>query len=98
MQTSTTKGATMVDTTANDLFPRELAYRATDGVQVALYWHPRTNRLTVSVADERCGDSFELAVDSASALDAFEHPYAYAAFRGIDYRAAVREPGVAVYA
>ena len=63
---------------------KELAYRANDGVEVALVWDPRTNELAVTVNDARTGDEFELAVASAEALDAFEHPYAYAAFRGVD--------------
>jgi hypothetical protein len=67
---------------------RELDYRSNDGVEVALLWHEATNRLTVSVRDLRAGNAFEFEVGSDHALDAFNHPYAYAAFRGIGYRAA----------
>ena len=35
--------------------------------------------MTVSVADDRTGDRFEIAVEHEYALDAFYHPYAYAA-------------------
>ena len=42
-------------------------------------------RLFVLVHDGRQGASFELDVDSATALDAFDHPYAYAAHRGVEY-------------
>jgi hypothetical protein len=35
--------------------------------------------VTVAVADERTGDRFEIAVERECALDAFYHPYAYAA-------------------
>ena len=58
---------------------RELAVRESDGVHVLLLWHPEENALTVSVEDGRVGDRFSLAVDPDRALDAFYHPYAYAA-------------------
>jgi hypothetical protein len=48
-------------------------------------WNPRTNQLFVAVGDERYGESFELEVDAADALDAFRHPYAYAKRRNDDY-------------
>ena len=58
---------------------RELASRSSDGVNVLLLWHPREDALTVSVEDARVGDSFEIAVAPDCALDAFYHPFAYAA-------------------
>ncbi len=58
---------------------RELAARESDGIHVLLLWHPDENALTVSVEDERAGDRFQLAVAPDRALDAFYHPYAYAA-------------------
>jgi hypothetical protein len=88
----------MIDTLAHDLTLQELDYRSTDGVEVWLLWSKKTNRLTVAVRDERSGDRFELAVDSDSALDAFHHPYAYAAFHGVDYRADLRAPAEPVHA
>lgn len=57
---------------------RELDRRSNDGIDVTLLWNPRTNQIFVAVADERDGESFELEVDPANALDAFRHPYAYA--------------------
>ena len=59
--------------------PRELAARESDGIYVALLWHPGDDALTVSVEDVRVGDRFELAVAPDRALDAFNHPFAYAA-------------------
>ena len=59
--------------------PRELAIRESDGLRVLLLWHPREDAVTVSVEDARVGCSFELAVARERALDAFYHPYAYAA-------------------
>jgi hypothetical protein len=58
---------------------RELADRESDGIHVLLLWHPDENALTVSVEDARVGDRFQLAVSPERALDAFYHPYAYAA-------------------
>jgi hypothetical protein len=58
---------------------RELAARSSDGVHVRLLWHPRQNTLTLSVEDARVGDRFPLAVAPDRALDAFYHPFAYAA-------------------
>ena len=73
----------MVDTPNKDLIPVELDYRATDGVEVSLLWHKPTNTLAVFVNDTRTGEMFELEVDSRYALDAFQHPYAYAHSRGV---------------
>ena len=58
---------------------RELASRDNDGVQVLLLWHPAENAVTVSVEDARFGESFHVSVAPDRALDAFYHPYAYAA-------------------
>ena len=65
----------------------ELASRAGDGVEVALFWNREDNRLTLAVADSRTGSAFELAAHPENALDVFYHPSAYAAYRGIDYLA-----------
>ena len=59
--------------------PRELAARESDWIHVVLLWHPGDNELTVSVEDVRVGDRFQLAVAPDRALDAFHHPFAYAA-------------------
>ena len=64
---------------------RELAYRATDGIEVTLLWSKDEDRIFVTVCDTRTGDAFELPADAGSALQVFEHPYAQAAFLGIDY-------------
>jgi hypothetical protein len=59
---------------------RELDHRYTNGIDVTLSWSPTDDRLYVTVLDD-AGDDFELLVDAREALDAFEHPYAYAAHR-----------------
>jgi hypothetical protein len=56
---------------------RELDRRVNDGFDVRLLWNSRTNRVFVAVEDQRHGESFELAVDGADALEAFHHPFAY---------------------
>lgn len=61
------------------LQPRELAARESDGLQVLLLWHPDEDAVTVSVEDERAGDRFQIAVAPDRALEAFYHPFAYAA-------------------
>ena len=58
---------------------RELAVRSNDGVHVLLLWHPDENAVTVSVEDARVGDRFQIVVAPDQALDAFYHPFAYAA-------------------
>jgi hypothetical protein len=58
---------------------RELARRESGGLAVRLVWHPTNDAVTVSVTDSRTGDRFQLAVDRRCALDAFYHPFAYAA-------------------
>jgi hypothetical protein len=64
---------------------KEIAHRTSDGIEVVLFWRRGDARLTLTVADERTGAYFELDVEAAEALDAFHHPYAYAAFRGLPY-------------
>ena len=58
---------------------RELAARESNGIRVLLLWHPDAHALTVSVEDARVGDHFQLAVAPDRALDAFYHPFTYAA-------------------
>ena len=57
----------------------ELAARESDGIYVLLVWHPREDTITVSVEDDRRGDRFQFAVAADQALDAYYHPFAYAA-------------------
>ena len=65
-------------TTQSQTGTRELDRRSNDGIEVALLWEPRTNRLFVAIEDARRGESFRIDVDPAHALDVFRHPYAYA--------------------
>jgi hypothetical protein len=62
----------------------ELAHRAGDGIEVLLLWEPDDGQLRVVVDDVRTGGSCELVlVDGKQALDAFYHPFAYAAAHDI---------------
>ena len=63
---------------------RELAYRANDGVEVALLWTPRDGRLTVIVEDTKADERFELEARRDNALEVFYHPYAYAPHTAIE--------------
>ncbi len=60
---------------------RELDHRHAGGIDVTLSWSSTTDALFVTVLDE-AGETFELAVEAHQALDAFHHPFAYAASRG----------------
>jgi hypothetical protein len=69
---------------------RELDSRSTDGLEVTLFWQPETGRISVTVFDAKTGDDFDFHVDPENAMDAFHHPYAYAASRGLHFVAGTR--------
>jgi len=58
---------------------RELDQRFSGGVEVLLLWHPDVDWVEVAVRDSRTGVEFQIDVPPADALDAYYHPYAYAA-------------------
>ena len=65
----------------------ELDSRTTDGIDVRLLWHRAENHVTVTVRDVRSGEALDITVrDCERALDVFHHPYAYAAFHGVEPR------------
>jgi hypothetical protein len=67
---------------------RELDHRTNDRIDVWLLWREHDNRVLVSVADEKTGDRFTVEVrDGERPLDVFNHPYAYAAWHGIEIKA-----------
>jgi hypothetical protein len=68
-------------------FFEELHRRASAGLEVTLLWSRGAGKLVVSVADTMTGESFELPVAREEALEAFNHPFAYAAGRGITWGA-----------
>jgi hypothetical protein len=66
-------------------FPRrELAHRAANAIEVTLLWSEADNTVAVQVLDIEAGEAFELPVAGDHALDAYHHPYVYAARAGID--------------
>ncbi len=63
-----------------------LASRTNAGIRVTLLWAADTNTVAVLVCDDGTKQHFELVVErDANPMDVYEHPYAYAAWRGIDY-------------
>jgi len=65
-----------VDTSVNSSI-RELAIRQNSGTTVALFWNSETEEIFLTV--ENSSESFEVReIPHPSALDAWNHPYAYA--------------------
>jgi hypothetical protein len=60
---------------------RELGHRARDGIEVTLFWNKPSDRVTIAVLDSHYDEYLEFEVDGRAALDAFHHPFAYAATR-----------------
>jgi ABC-type phosphate transport system ATPase subunit len=56
---------------------RELAQRQSGSVEIALLWHPASDRVELSIHDLATGTDLRLDVAPAMALDAFRHPFAY---------------------
>ena len=73
----------------------ELMSRESNGITVRLLWSRATNLVTVAVADAASDDYFELVLDEGEpALEVFNHPFAHAAARGIEFRALRPEPEI----
>ena len=67
----------MTTTVINDW--KELASRERDGLVVSLFWSRTADLVTLAVADQNLDEEFHINVAGAHALDAFYHPFAYAA-------------------
>jgi hypothetical protein len=72
-------------------YPAELAQRASDGIEVTLYWHGGTE-LSVHVHDTRTGMAFDIPAPADHALDVFHHPFAHAPVFDPEPLAVVEEP------
>jgi len=59
----------------------ELAHRTADGIAVTLYWARSDDSISVEVERHETGETFVLGVEPARALEAFYHPFGYAAAR-----------------
>jgi hypothetical protein len=71
----------------------ELMSRESSGVTVSLLWSRATNLVTVAVADAASDDYFELVLnEDEPALEVFNHPFAHAAARGLEFRTRRPEP------
>jgi len=57
----------------------ELAQRQNDGIEVSLLWSRSDGSVSIAVRHVATDETFELDVDPARALDAFYHPFAFAA-------------------
>jgi Secreted repeat of unknown function len=60
---------------------RELARRLSGSDEVLLLWRPENDRVELSVRERTTGEGFHIEVAPRAAMDAFRHPYAYAARR-----------------
>jgi hypothetical protein len=70
---------------------RELAQRLSGMDEILLLWHPAIEQVELSVLDQATGDGFHIEIAPANAIDAFYHPYAYAARCESSYRAEQNE-------
>ena len=74
----------MTRTLSFDHTPKELALRRSGTCEVALFWSRRTHRAAVKLEDDATGMTLELPLaETDDPLDVFDHPYAYAAARGL---------------
>ena len=62
---------------------KELDSRMSNEIEVSLLWSPSDDRVVVRVTDARFEEELEIPVAPSDALDAFHHPYAYAAKRRV---------------
>ncbi|MCW2523121.1 MAG: hypothetical protein JWO63_1456 [Frankiales bacterium] len=65
----------------------ELDYRRSGALEVSLLWHRDLEALSLTIRDGGSCHSLELPVAHDRALQAFQHPFAYAASIGVDYGA-----------
>ena len=62
---------------------RELDTRRNDGLTISLYWSKSLDRVKVTVLSAAADEQLELVVAGTEALEAFTHPFAYAAARDL---------------
>jgi hypothetical protein len=70
----------------------ELAVRENDGLAVSLFWSKATDRVRIVVVDQMFKEELHVDVPAACALDAYYHPFAYAARGGLEPSCAISEP------
>ena len=69
--------------TPNRKRTRELAERTSSGTLVRLFWMQGTRDLWVEVWEAQFDVTIVIPAEPERALEAFQHPYAYAASRGV---------------
>ena len=79
--------------TIDETWRTELISRESNGITVSLLWSRATNLVTVAVADAASDDYFELVLDEHEPpLEVFNHPFAHAAARGLEFPTRRPEP------
>ena len=79
--------------TIEETWRTELISRESNGITVTLLWSRATNLVMVAVADAASDDYFELVLDEDEpALEVFNHPFAHAAARGLEFGSRRPEP------
>jgi hypothetical protein len=73
---------------------REMAQRLSGPDEVLLLWHPDSDRVELSVRNLATGVGCEIEIEPADAIDAFYHPFAYAARCGRCCRVGQEETAV----
>jgi len=68
-------------TTFKHCMRRELAHRISDGIEVTLFWLEGADAVGLEVLDRRTDEMLAVDVERHAALEAFNHPFAYAAMR-----------------
>ena len=71
---------------------RELAYRASGGIEVTLFWSPDANTTTVVVWQPETDEILAFSVPPEHALEAFHHPFAHLPVGGERRRRIVTRP------
>jgi hypothetical protein len=62
---------------------RELAHRATGGLEVTLYWHTNDDSTSIEIHQTATEETISFFVPPERALDAFHHPFAQLASTGV---------------
>jgi hypothetical protein len=70
----------------------ELAVRENDGLEVSLLWSRATDRVCVVIVDQMFKEELQVDVPATCALDAYYHPFAYAAGRALEPTCATSDP------
>ena len=73
--------------TSTRIRTRELAERTSNGTRVRLLWRQGSGEVWVEVREPELDLTIAIPVQPSRALDAFHHPYAYAASQGIPAQA-----------